>query len=461
MTFSQHDPGTPEQTWIRALQQNELPALAPGIGALLVVAAHPDDETLGVGGFVHQAARRGLDIVVLALTDGEGSHPDSPTHSRAELAARRRIELGDSIRELAPDAQVVFVGLPDGSLRDHVDDLTVELAARARALRARHGHVLVLAPWTGDGHGDHRVAGEAAVRACAVEGVPLRMYPIWLWHWGSPHDVPWADAEAVRLAPADVAAKTRALAHHASQTAPLSDAPGDEVMLHAAMQAHFLRETEVVFRPAVPAGGAQGATGSLDEPWFEAFYARNADPWGFDSRWYEERKRAILMASLPERRSGRGVELGCSTGALTAALATRVDELLAVDITDAALARATERLGGASGVTFVKAALPAEWPQGRFDLVVLSEIGYYWGRSDLELAVRRIEQSLASDGVLVACHWRHRVAEYPLTGDDVHDVLRSRSGLTAIARHEEADFVLDVFVRPPARSVAQREGLIP
>ena len=105
-------------------------------------------------------------------------------------------------------------------------------------------------------------------------------------------------------------------------------------------------------------------------------------------------------------------------------------------------------------------AVPAQWPQGTFDLVVLSEVGYYLSLDELTSLGDRSLESLAPDGVLVACHWRHPVEEYPLGGDTVHAVLRARTGLVPLARHEEEDFLLDVLVRPPAVSVARQTGLL-
>ena len=104
--------------------------------------------------------------------------------------------------------------------------------------------------------------------------------------------------------------------------------------------------------------------------------------------------------------------------------------------------------------------MPQEWPDGHFDLIVLSEIGYYCGPADLSRLIRSAVASLTTDGVLVACHWRHPVAEYPISGDAVHRQLRAESGLAVLSEHVEEDFLLDVLVRPPVRSVARRDGLL-
>jgi hypothetical protein len=91
---------------------------------------------------------------------------------------------------------------------------------------------------------------------------------------------------------------------------------------------------------------------------------------------------------------------------------------------------------------------------------VLSEVAYYCGPADLRELLARVVGNLTPDGVVVACHWRHLVEGYPLTGDEVHRVLREESGLDVLARHEEEDFLLDVLVPAPAVSVARAGGLV-
>jgi hypothetical protein len=86
-------------------------------------------------------------------------------------------------------------------------------------------------------------------------------------------------------------------------------------------------------------------------------------------------------------------------------------------------------------------------------------VGYYLSADDLARTIALIDAAMTADGCLVACHWRHPVAEYPQTGDQVHAALRAVSSWEVIARHEEEDFVLEVFGRSPVVSVARREGL--
>jgi len=278
-----------------------------------------------------------------------------------------------------------------------------------------------------------------------------------MWHWGGPDDLPWEVSRVLTLTPEEREAKRLAVLEHSSQVEPLSPASGDEAVISPSLRAYAERGYEW-FIPRIEPNGRAGA--SMNAEWFAAFYARHDDPWGFESRWYEQRKRAILVASLPAKQLGRVLELGCATGIVTRELVARAEQVVAVDPVEAALTAARSRVGDDSRVQFRRGQVPADWPEGEFDTIVMSEVGYYLSKDDLARTIQRIDGSLADDGSLVACHWRHPVPGYPQTGDSVHAALRRSGCWRAIVRHDEPDFVLEVFCRPPAHSVAQREGLV-
>ncbi|WP_431104336.1 class I SAM-dependent DNA methyltransferase [Roseateles noduli] len=208
---------------------------------------------------------------------------------------------------------------------------------------------------------------------------------------------------------------------------------------------------------------ASGAPAALARH-FEALFTDSADPWGYRTRWYEQRKRAMVLACLPRERYARGFEPGCANGELSAALATRCDRLLSTDGSETAVAHAKERLASLVHVDVTRATMPADWPVGRFDLIVLSEIGYYLEEGGLDALIRRAAASLETGGTLLASHWRHQEGDYLRLGDEVHRridlLLRERHGMTRLLRHDEADFLVEVW-SDDARSVAQREGLRP
>lgn len=197
----------------------------------------------------------------------------------------------------------------------------------------------------------------------------------------------------------------------------------------------------------------------MRDDYFTQMYADSADPWGFEDRWYEERKRAITLASLPRRRYRRVFEPGCSIGVLSEALAGRCDHLVAADVVDVAVARTRARLARAGHAPDVRRwSLADPWPEEAYDLVVVSEVGYYLTEQALRGFAAEAARHLTADGHLVAVHWRHPVPEYPISGDRADAALRAGSGLTVVGEHLEADFRLTVLA-PDPRSVAQVEGL--
>ncbi|MGX1808973.1 class I SAM-dependent DNA methyltransferase [Nocardia sp. NPDC055321] len=205
----------------------------------------------------------------------------------------------------------------------------------------------------------------------------------------------------------------------------------------------------------------------LPDAYFEEMYARSADPWDFSNRWYERRKRALTMAALPKPCYRNAFEPGCSTGMLTAELAARCDRVVATDIIEAPLRTAAERLAALpeidpAAVEFRIWALGDDWPAEQFDLIVLSEVGYYLDRDALSPAIDAAVNHLETGGTLLCVHWRHPVADYPLGGGEVHGIIASRSGLTSIASYRDEDFLLDVYETSHTGpfSVARREGLV-
>lgn len=191
--------------------------------------------------------------------------------------------------------------------------------------------------------------------------------------------------------------------------------------------------------------------------YFDAIYAHD-DPFGYRERWYEARKRALLLASLPAQRFGRVWEIGCSNGELTDELAMRCDQLVATDLNARAVALATARTQMHEHVDVRQARHPDTWPDGLFDLVVFSEVGYYLDVDTLTRMARRLKSSLRGDGVLVACHWLAPFPQAPQSGRDVHRLLRRELGMQRVFGYGDADVRLDGWALHSA-SVAQRAGL--
>jgi LmbE family N-acetylglucosaminyl deacetylase len=230
-------PGTGESAWRRWPGLTRLPAQdVTAWTSAVVLAAHPDDEVLGVGGTISVLAAAGVRLRLIAVTDGESSHPG---HSDPPGLARRRAqERAAALLALgAGDAEIVRLGLPDSGLRGRESDL----AARLQDLVT--GFDVCLAPWEADVHADHEAVGRAAR---LVSGQAF-FYPIWMWHWARPADsrVPWPQAVRVPLTPAVADRKQAAIGCFGSQleARPAAGVP----VLSEAFVAHFTRDYEVLF----------------------------------------------------------------------------------------------------------------------------------------------------------------------------------------------------------------------
>jgi len=180
---------------------------------------------------------------------------------------------------------------------------------------------------------------------------------------------------------------------------------------------------------------------------FESRYRESDDPWNFASSAYEQNRYAMTLQALARHRYRRAFEPGCSIGALTAQLAPLCEELVATDVSPTALARAQERCAEFNHVRFVEAGLESAEPAGPFDLIVLSEIGYYFTPIALTLIAQRLASSLEADGELIAVHWLGHSKDHVLHGDEVHHTLMQCLPLKRRKSERYEGFRLDAWVR--------------
>jgi SAM-dependent methyltransferase len=158
---------------------------------------------------------------------------------------------------------------------------------------------------------------------------------------------------------------------------------------------------------------------SLPASYFEAKYKTNIDPWHFRTSDYELRKYRATIGALTKTRYRSGLEVGCSIAVLTALLAPFCDHLLALDSSATAIAEA--RLQIIPNAKFEVACLPDEFPRNRFDLIMLSEILYYFSHRDLERVAQLCIETLEPGGEVILCHWLGQT-DYPLTGVEASDL---------------------------------------
>lgn len=186
---------------------------------------------------------------------------------------------------------------------------------------------------------------------------------------------------------------------------------------------------------------------SLPPRYFDRIYARSQDPWEFETSAYEHQKYAATLDALPRERYENAVEVGCSIGVLTSLLAERAERLLGLDVSDRALERARERLVLESHVDFACMQVPHQLPDDSFDLIVLSEVAYYWTRADLEHAADELAARHQTGGHLVLVHLTELVRDYPQTGDEVHEYWTARPEWRCVQHVRHPRYRIDVLER--------------
>jgi SAM-dependent methyltransferase len=191
-------------------------------------------------------------------------------------------------------------------------------------------------------------------------------------------------------------------------------------------------------------GDAQPPATSVSDEYFIGLYLAKDDPWDLATKWHDQRKYAVTMASLPRERYRRCYEPGASIGLLTRLLAPRCDEILAVDSVAEAVQQLRAEVADFPHVRVEQATLPAELPDGTFDLIVIGDLLYYLSAPDLQALLDGLSDRLEPDGDLVAVHFRDRQSGN-YDGFNAHATLAGRPELTGVVHHEDEWFVLDVL----------------
>ncbi|GAB78755.1 N-acetylglucosaminyl deacetylase, LmbE family [Austwickia chelonae] len=460
-TFHHDQPGTPEHRWLTDPRWAQLPATTPhrlDHRHVVVLSAHPDDETLGIGATLADLATTGARIDLVIATDGESSHPGSTLWTPGRLGQTRRTEARHALSLLAPDARLHLLGLPDGRL---ADDPAKLLAALQTHLPDLDRNTVVLAPYPDDGHPDHDLLGALAHTLAAHTGADLLHYPIWLWHRSTPDDLDWSQTTVLTPSAHALHTKRAALLAHATQTSPLSPLPGDEPLLPRHVLAHFERVVEVLIAPRTPTRDTPQPhlqphprpTRQVPRPdradTFDALFEKNDDPWNENS-WYERRKRRLTLSVLAREHYGSALEIGCATGALTAELVDRADHVIATDISAQALARARRR--DLPRVDWRHDGQLTDLPDHTIDLVVLSEVAYFLTGLELLHLLRHAARVLRPGGEILLVDWRARTEDIPLDGELVHD--QAERMYTGLLRHRltyaDTDLRIDCWGGPGA-----------
>ncbi len=235
-------PVASESEWLETLARCEArPPDTATWSRAAVIAAHPDDECLALGGFLQTLRAHGVEVRIVVATDGEAAFPGLDAAARMRLARERRRELHAAVLAHGLGrVPVTWLGLPDSGLVEAERELVSSLRPLLAAVDAS------VAPWPLDPHPDHRAVGRATA-AATPRSARFWSYPVWMWHWMRPDEaeIPWQRAAVQRLSPEQRARKSAGLAEFTSQISP-SPGGGDPI-LPPQVLAHFDRDVEVLF----------------------------------------------------------------------------------------------------------------------------------------------------------------------------------------------------------------------
>lgn len=185
---------------------------------------------------------------------------------------------------------------------------------------------------------------------------------------------------------------------------------------------------------------------SLKRPYFDALYKNNPDPWGFKTSGYEMEKYAATCAALPNEHYKRAIEIGCSIGILTRMLAPYCDRLLGLDIAQAAVDQAAEHNADLNHVDIAVARFPQIELAAKYDLIILSEVLYYFDDTEIAKVAERVREIAAPTADIICVHWLGPTPDYPNNGDTAMDMFETVIKPTEVMlRDRQERYRIDVF----------------
>ncbi|MCE7030800.1 PIG-L family deacetylase [Jiella avicenniae] len=425
-----------------------------GEGGLVVIAPHPDDETFGASALLLEAARSGRAVGIVAVTDGDASHPNSRKVPGATLAEIRRAEQERAVAALGVGtARWLRLGLPDGAAKR-----SAGFAAAAEKIAAfcdEVGAGTLSAPHPDDPHIDHHAAAELAEAVLRLRpGLRLLFYPIWSMRLDD--DAPYrSDGLLPFRVATDPEAKARATACHRSQLGEVvTDDPTGFTLPDFFLEAQSEPEEVHVWatRPGVPPGAEH----------FAALYADGGDPWEAQRSAYEVEKRADNRDQLERPHYRRGLDIGCGEGHLAAELvaAGKVAAMTGLDRDPSIVTRAERRYGADARLRFCAGALPADLPEGPFDCAIVSEVLYFLDATDIAATAGGLAGRLSPGADILVVSYLGPT-DTPLSGREAHDLFVACFGrqVRTISRRARERYLAELLrFLPEAGAAPEGDG---
>lgn len=388
------------------------------VGNLLVLAPHPDDESLGCGGLIALLREAGSSVSVIFVTSGSASHT-SKTHPPNTLSKVRELEAIKACADLGVHlSNLHFLRAPDSKLDGLSKKVHAQIVRKISDIIEEGEYTAIALPWRRDPHPDHRVVNRLGEMALSKTDSNLTKFefPIWLWKNGKKADWP-LDGETVAYKlniDSVFEKKWLAIERHCTQLGKvIFDDPNGFELTEELLQP-FKHSIEYFFI-------TKRRLNTLNADYFEKLYAENTDPWNFRHSEYELQKYHRCIQVLGQNFFASALELGCSIGIQSYLLSKICRYLMAVDISEVAIEEAKQHCAEASNIEFKTMNLAHTFPKGKFNLITCCEMGYYFTKEDLRALFVNIDSALLSGGTFLLVHWTPFVPDYPMSGDDVHD----------------------------------------
>ncbi len=458
-------PATPDQAWKALIQRAQPQSLDVIAGPVLVLVPHADDETLGCGGILAALFEREEQVELILVTDGTGSHPNAASFSAEARRQIREDEFKLALQKLGGSkANVRFWRKLDAKLPELDESAHTQAIYQLTDCINAGDFKTILTPWRRDPHGDHQVVTQWVFDAVkqARNHPQILEYFVWTGHQGKlsafPQELETLDVLEVDVLPQAEKVQAALQAHQSQLGNVFDDPSGFTLPAHLAQVVHRTREYYVRTRFSDAAEEHQDArhTQTLSHSYFNKIYADKVDPWGFATRQYEKDKYEDTVRALTKQVYPRGFEVGCSIGILTQQLAARCKTLISSEINAKALAEARRRNAHLANVHFCSMMFPRQQPAGTFDLIILSEVAYYWSEKEFAFAQSCILKLLEPQGQLLLVHYTPTETDYPLTGDQVHEkylalTTEASPVLRHVSGHRREQYRLDLFEKVEAR----------
>ncbi|MDO6810946.1 bifunctional PIG-L family deacetylase/class I SAM-dependent methyltransferase [Zobellia galactanivorans] len=395
--------------------------LSRDIGKLLILAPHPDDESLACGGIISLLIASGVQVHIIFFTSGSASHPESELYPAERLANLREQEALLACKCLGiPADHIDFFREKDSDMCNLSPKRRNQLGAIIAKKCNNESFLTLGLPWRRDPHADHKVVYDIGKRSFPFLESPtiVMEYPVWMWKNGERTD--WPGHGEILPFRLDISTvfnrKLKAIHVYKSQLGKVVLDDPNGFVLTPTLLAPFLTDTEYFFLTKL------GTIQKIDEDYFESLYQGCKDPWDFSTSTYELEKYEYSVTSLGNTNFNTVLEIGCSIGVQTEKLARCSNDLLAVDISRTAIYEAKKRYGHLENVRFEVCDVTTSFPSDCFDLISFCEVGYYFDEDILLELFNNIKQSLINGGKLLMVHWTPFVPGYPLTGKQVHDL---------------------------------------